>query len=226
MSSQTGRSLPFTAAAIPPICTVGKRIENPEDLSGLAIRASNSITTRFVTAIGANPVSMVTMETYNALKNNVIDGLANDYCLMDNYMLYEPIDYCFDYPVTHSPYFVLMNKDLYESMDDDLKAVIDDFSTGYAGAMGGYWWDSCNYSVQDAMIQSGAEIITPSDEMAAYLSSEEIVARSISSSSTASMMPALTDLSSMNIAGISLNNKRLNTQMTGMNRSVTLTGKP
>jgi TRAP-type C4-dicarboxylate transport system substrate-binding protein len=158
-----------------PICTVGTKIETKDDLSGLQIRAAGTIPTQYINAIGANAISMPTTDVYEALEKHVIDGMANDYHNIDCFKLYEPIDYCFDYPVNHTSCFVLMNKELYESMDDELKAIIDKYANGYAGDMAGYWWDSCNWWVQDEMKENGVEIVTPSDDMVAYLSSEEIL---------------------------------------------------
>jgi len=162
-------------SGIAPICTVGKKIEKPEDLSGLQIRAAGTIPTQYINALGANAISMPTTDVYESLEKGVIDGMANDYHNIDCFKLYEPIDYCFNFPVNVSACFVLMNKDLYESMDDELKAIIDKYANGYAGDMAGYWWDSCNYWVQDEMKEQGVEIVEPSDEFTAFATSEEIL---------------------------------------------------
>ncbi len=160
---------------ITPICTVGKKIEKPEDLAGLQIRAAGTIPTQYINALGAVAVSMPTTDTYESLEKGVLDGMANDYHNIDCFKLYEPIDYCFNYPINLSGAYLLMNKDLYESMDDELKAVIDKFSNGYAAAMGAYWWDSCNYWVQDEMKENGVEIVEPSQEFIDWATSDEIV---------------------------------------------------
>jgi TRAP-type mannitol/chloroaromatic compound transport system substrate-binding protein len=67
-----------------------------------------------------------------------------------------------------------MNKDTYDSLPDDLKAIIDKYAGNYAGDMAGYWWDSCNYWVADKMEANGVEVYKPSDELREWATSPEI----------------------------------------------------
>lgn len=167
--------LALHCTGIAPICTVGKKVEKPEDLAGLKIRAAGTIPTQYINALGAVAVSMPTTDTYESLEKGVLDGMANDYHNIDCFKLYEPIDYCFNFPINLSSSFLLMNKEVYEGMDDELKAVIDKYANGYAAAMAGYWWDSCNYWVQDKMKDNGVEVTEPSQEFIDWATSDEIV---------------------------------------------------
>ena len=158
-----------------PISTIKTKIETKDDFKGLQIRTAGTIPSQYLTALGANPISVPTSEVYESVSKGVIDGFTNDWHNIDCFKLYEPIDYCLNLPVSFTSCFVMMNKDLYNSMDEDLKAIIDQFAAGYAGDMAGYWWDSCNYWVADEMRENGVEVYEPSEDLKAWAQSDEIV---------------------------------------------------
>lgn len=158
-----------------PISTVGKKIETPDDFKGMQIRTAGTVAGQYITALGATPVTVPTSDVYEGVSKGVFDGFTNDWHNIDCFKLYEPIDYCLDMPVSHTSCFVMMNQDVYDDMDDELKAVIDKFANGYAGDMAAYWWDSCNYWVADKMRDNGVEVYKPSDELLAWATSDEIV---------------------------------------------------
>ena len=158
-----------------PVSTVGKKIEKPEDFKGLQIRTAGTIAAQYITALGANPMTVPTSEVYESIEKKVIDGFTNDWHNIDCFKLYEPIDYCLDLPISYTSCFVMMNKNTYDSLPDDLKAIVDQYAGNYAGDMAGYWWDSCNYWVADKMRENNVEVYKPSDELYAWATSDEIV---------------------------------------------------
>ncbi len=158
-----------------PVSTVKTKIEKKEDFANMIIRTAGTIPTQYLTALGASPISVPTTEVYEQIEKGVIQGFTNDWHNIDCFKLYEPIDYCLDLPISYSACFVLMNKEKYESLPDDLKAIIDKYAGNYAGDMAGYWWDSCNYWVADKMRDNGVEVYKPSDELYAWATSDEIV---------------------------------------------------
>jgi len=158
-----------------PISTIGKKIETKDDFKGLQIRTAGAVAAKYIEALGANPISVPTSEVYEQVSKHVIDGFTNDWHNIDCFKLYEPIDYCLDLPVSYTSCFVLMSNDTYNSLDDELKAVVDSFAGNYAGDMAGYWWDSCNYWVADKMRANNVEVYKPSDELKAWATSDEIV---------------------------------------------------
>lgn len=158
-----------------PISTVGKKIEKPEDFKGMQIRTAGTVAAEYIKALGATPVSVPTSDVYESVSKGVFDGFTNDWHNIDCFKLYEPIDYCLDMPVSFTSCFVMMSKDSYNNLPDDLKAIIDEYSGNYAGDMAGYWWDSCNYWVADKMRDNGVEVYKPSDELYAWATSDEIV---------------------------------------------------
>lgn len=158
-----------------PISTVGVKIETPEDFKGLQIRTAGTIAAQYIEALGATPVSVSTGEVYESVSKGVFDGFTNDWHNIDCFKLYEPIDYCLNMPVSHTSCFILMNKDSFNNLPEDLQAIIEKYaSNNYVGEMAGYWWDSCNYWVGDKMRENGVEVYEPSEELLAWATSEEI----------------------------------------------------
>jgi len=163
------------STSVAPISTVGTKIETPADFKGLQIRAAGTIPTMYINALGATAISMPTSDVYESLSKGVISGMANDWHNIDCFNLYEPIDYCLDVSVNLVSGGLLMNNDKYNSLPDDLKAIIDKYcGSGFASAMAGYWWDSCNFWVADEMRENGVEVYEPSQELYDYMYSEEI----------------------------------------------------
>ena len=158
-----------------PISTVKSKIEKPEDFKGKQIRTAGTVAAKYIEALGASPVTIPTSEVYEGVSKGVFDGFTNDWHNIDCFKLYEPIDYCLDLPVSYTACFVMMNKDSYNNLPDDLKAIIDKYAGNYAGDMAGYWWDSCNYWVADKMRDNGVEVYKPSEELLTWAQSEEIV---------------------------------------------------
>ncbi len=159
-----------------PISTINTKIETAEDFKGLQIRTAGTVAAQYIEALGATPITVPTSDVYENVSKGVIDGFTNDWHNIDCFKLYEPIDYCLDMPVSFTSCFVMMSKDAYDRLPADLQAIIDQYAGGYAGAMAGYWWDSCNYWVADKMEENGVEVYAPSDDLKAWATSEDITA--------------------------------------------------
>lgn len=167
--------LNLMSAATFPICTTGTKIEHASDFKGLQVRAAGTIASMYINALGATAVAMATSETYEAMEKGVINAICNDWHNIDCFKLYEVIDYCLKVNTGYSSCFVLMNKEKYEALPDDLKAIVDKYSYQYFSEMAGYYWDSCEFWVADKMKANGAEVYEPDEEVLAYMTSDEIV---------------------------------------------------
>ena len=152
--------LALHSCAYGPVSTVDKKIETAEDFKGMQIRTAGTIAAQYISALGANPMTVPTSEVYESIEKKVIDGFTND---------------CLDLPISYTSCFVMMNKNTFDSLPDDLKAIIDKYADNYAGDMAGYWWDSCNYWVADKMRANNVEVYKPSDELYAWATSDELV---------------------------------------------------
>ena len=170
------RVLALHGTSLSPISTATKKIETPNDLKGLRLRAAGSIPTMYVNALGATAVALPTSEVYDNLSKNALDGMLNDWHNIDCFRLYEPIKYCLDVGTNMTASFVLMNQAKYDSLPEDLQALfVKYFDSGYAADMAGYYWDSCRYWVADKMRENNVEVYAPSEELEAYLFSDSVL---------------------------------------------------
>lgn len=104
-----------------------RAVRTPEDMSGLKIRTmENPIHLASFKAFGANPTPMAFGELYTALQQGAVDGQENPIPIIYVMKFYEVQKYL---SLTGHFYFVaplFINKDFYEGLPEDLRAVVDD----------------------------------------------------------------------------------------------------
>ncbi len=148
-----------------PISFSRKEIGSKADMAGLNIRANAGPPTGFIEALGASPVNVAMGELYQALENNTVDGVLTDWHGMYSFKLYEAVNYILDVPVYTNTFFFLMNWDAYNSLPDDLKAVIDDYSGWEALDIIGTTWDDYEAMCREAISsETDSKLITLNDE--------------------------------------------------------------
>ena len=157
-----------------PVSTTTQKLATVDDIQGLRIRAPSSTCALWSSDIGMSPMNVATPETYEFLKEGVIEGCLNDWHNISATKLYENLNYIMDYPTPGSPIFMLMNNAKYASMPADLQAVIDRYSNEYASTMAGIYWDSTRGWIYDNAVEFGVEIYEPSDELYASFTSDEV----------------------------------------------------
>lgn len=155
-----------------PLSTREVKIETPDDLQGVTIRAAGTVQSQYINDLGAAAQSMSTADVYEALSKGVVQGMTNDWHNIDCFKLYEVIDYCMDTTINNTCCFILMNKDVYDSMEEDLQQLIDSYYA-YGSDMAAYYWDSMRVTTGAEMEENNVEIYTPSDEVKAYMESDE-----------------------------------------------------
>lgn len=155
----------LSACTYAPVGTTKKKLASIDDMKGLRLRAPGSTSALWATAIGASPMTVATPETYESLEKNVIEGCLNDWHAIAAFKLTDVLDYIMDYPTPGSPLFILMNKDKFESLPEEMKAAIDKYSGDYASKMAGIYWDSTRAWIYDKQKDLGVEIYSPTDEM-------------------------------------------------------------
>ena len=157
-----------------PVSTTEKKLETVADIEGLRIRAPGSTCALWCTAVGMSPMTVSTPETYEQLEKGVIEGCLNDWHNISAFNLGEVLDYIMDFPTPGSPIFLLMNKDKYEALPDDLKAIVDEYSGDYASDMAGIYWDSTRAWIYDNADEIGVEIYEPTDELYALFTDDAV----------------------------------------------------
>lgn len=137
-----------------PLLLKNKKVETLDDLKGRSCRFIGGASTDFANLAGAIPSTMAVNDIYTNLEKGVVDSAANcGWDVVDSFRLYEQADYILDWHLNINPYFLVMNKDTYNNLPDDLRAVIDEYS-GYKALeyVGTKWQDikkSCMETTAD-----------------------------------------------------------------------------
>lgn len=159
-----------------PLSTTTVKIETVKDLKGLMIRVPNSAVGLWCSQLGLTPQTIANPETYESLEKNVINGCLNDWHNLHAFSLLEVLDYIMDVPACHSPAWVLMNKDKYDSLPDDLKAIVDEMAGGFATELAADAWDYTRSWVMDKTAAAGVEVYKPTAEVEAAMENAAVAA--------------------------------------------------
>jgi len=111
------------------IHTTNKSITKPSDLAGLRIRRPSAVVAKLLEGLGAQPVGMPAPSSYQSVQRGVIDGVSlpwdGQFVFRLNELTKKHTEIGGLYTLS---FMVTMNKDVYQSMPEDLKQVIDDNS--------------------------------------------------------------------------------------------------
>ena len=123
-----------TAAGIGIAAT--KDVSTLEGMKGAKIVPYAALTTPIIEAMGAVPVQMPVTEMYTGLSTGTIDGAYATYNNMTPPWNFWDVATHFvtNVPVQHAVIFVVMNRERYEGLSDEHRAIIDDLS-GEAASM-------------------------------------------------------------------------------------------
>ena len=112
-----------------------------EDLKGLELRSPTRDAHKALAALGAVPVEMSPGDAVVGITKGIIAGLAGNIDQLLTYKIARVVPYTTRFSAYQpGPYFVVMNKNAYEKLPDDLKKVIDE-STKWAQAKSQEMWD-------------------------------------------------------------------------------------
>ena len=116
----------FNGGTMYQLLTVNKEVRTPEDLKGLTIWCEADWN-GFVEKCGATPVNTPFSEVYASLQKNMYDGMMIPTETLQSCNFAEVCKYCVKLNLcyTSAPGH-LMNMDTYNSLPDDIKAIIDD----------------------------------------------------------------------------------------------------
>lgn len=145
-----------------------KPVRSLEDLAGLNIRVPSRNAGIVVQAWGANPVSMPAPGIYNAMQTGVLDGAMIDATTLGAFKLAEVTKYITTgMDSTISDFFIVMNRDVFESLDETAQTAILD--AGKTASLNGHAaWNSVAVGALDRFAATeGKEVITLSDAEAA-----------------------------------------------------------
>jgi len=148
--------------------TKSKDIQDIDDFQGLNVRTGTAAHAEIFTALGANPVSMTSTETYDALQKGTLDAAPLYPQILESFKWYETGDPGYIIDVGGLPTSTgthVMNMGVYESLPPDLQKIIDDAGYKYFSMDWCVWNDEEHAIALQKMEDYGNVISTwPSNE--------------------------------------------------------------
>ena len=147
--------------------TLSRPVKTLGDMKGLKLR-SHGFSAKTVKALGGTPVAMPMPETYQSLQKGVVDGAmypmeSNKGWKLGEVTKFGTLHYSMAYT---SGFYVVMNKDKWNSLPDDAKKAIKEINQEWIVKHGQAWIDSDKEG--RAFFESkGGKYISLSDEEAA-----------------------------------------------------------
>jgi TRAP-type transport system periplasmic protein len=147
--------------------TLNKPVKTLEDLKGLKLRGTGRLGD-IVKALGATPIPIETPDLYDSLKRGVIEGAYISPETLKGFKTGEVQKYATASWKVGSTYcfYVLMNKQKWDSLPADVKKVINEFSKEFAER----WaveWNKIDIEAWEYFTKQGGQIIPISDAEAA-----------------------------------------------------------
>jgi TRAP-type C4-dicarboxylate transport system substrate-binding protein len=140
--------------------TSNKRVANLADLKGLRFRAPNKTVATALDHVGAVPVILQVNEVMDAVKSGKIDGIVTNWG--------NPLQGFNDYMKFHTDtqfytaaFFIVMNREKYQSLPADVRRAIDELSGEAWSAKFGPLWDKWDQPVRQGANTPGHEVIVP-----------------------------------------------------------------
>lgn len=151
----------------------GESVGSVEDFAGLKLRGPSRPATLLLEELGATPIGMPVPAFPEALSKGVVDGGVITWEMSPSLKLNELTDSHTDVAgdrALYNLYFIwAMNKDVYEGMPEDLRAIIDANSGMMASQWAGRAHDTGDIVGRELMAADGNEIATLSEEETARI---------------------------------------------------------
>jgi TRAP-type transport system periplasmic protein len=105
------------------------QIKVPDDVNGMNVRPAHATMARFVSLLGGGPVQVPAPEAREAIANGTADAITFPWNSIYIFGIDSETKYHLDMPFYISAQLLLINKDTYNGMPDDLKKILDDHCT-------------------------------------------------------------------------------------------------
>ena len=124
----------------PGILASKKLVRSIEELEAMKIRATG-LSAKIVSTLGAVPISMSQGETYDALQKGVVEATFCPVETLKGWKQGEVIDYVIDTTAIGytTAMFVVMNRERWESLADDIRTVLTEVSEEWILKQGQAW---------------------------------------------------------------------------------------
>ncbi|MFP7674539.1 TRAP transporter substrate-binding protein [Marivita sp. S0852] len=141
-------------------------VATPSDLEGVKIRGGSRLVNKLLDRVGATPVGMPVPSIPESLSKGVIDGATIPWEVTTSLKVPELVEFHTEFEgagLYTLTFIFAMNKDKYDSLPDDLKAVIDDNSGMSFSVFGGGTQADADGPARQFAQDNGNEIITVTD---------------------------------------------------------------
>ncbi len=101
-----------------------RKIEKPEDFSGLKIRSYSEISAEIIKALGASPTTMSSTEVYMAIKNGTIDGQSSGQTAVLSRKIYEVAKYMTVTNHSYVEFLVAMNENSWKKLSPEQQKIV------------------------------------------------------------------------------------------------------
>lgn len=141
-----------------------EKITKLDELEGMRIRTPTPAITAMLEHLGATPVGMPPTQIYESVERGVVSGNVMPWGPVGAFKLWEVLNYHLDARINPVSMYTLMNQSRYESLPEDIRAVIDETSAEWFHPNWGDWWQETDQEAIDAAKANGNEVITMPDE--------------------------------------------------------------
>lgn len=147
------------------IHTTSAVIKEPKDLEGLRIRRPTQVVASLLESLGAAPVGMPAPESYQSMQRGVIDGVALPWEGVNSFRINELSNSHTEIGLYSLAFVVTMNKQVYNRLPADLKAVLDKHSGMAMAKAAGKSFDDVDAIGRSDAIKLNHQIITLQNAM-------------------------------------------------------------
>lgn len=144
-------------------------VESPEDLQGMKIRGGSRLVNKVLEQVGATPVGLPVPSIPESLSKGVIDGATIPWEVTTALKVPELVEFHTQFEgagLYTLTFVVAMNQDKYNSLPDDLKAVIDANAGIDLSVFGGGTQADADGPARQLAVDNGNEIYTVTDTQA------------------------------------------------------------
>ena len=145
-------------------------ITSPDGIQGKNIRPAHATMARFVSLLGGGPVQVPAPEVREALSRGTAEAVTFPWGAMYDFKLTDEVQQHLDMPFYLSAQVLIMNKDSYDGLSDENKAVIDAHCTPEWSAKVAQGWHEDDMAARDKLIADPEQTLnTPTaEEVAAW----------------------------------------------------------
>lgn len=139
----------------------GKRVENPEDLSGLRIRVPSPYVAAMIKDLGGIPVGMPPGQVYENMQTGALDGVVLPWAGLKEFRITEVTTNAIEIGAYTTPFYFIMNQDKFDSLPADLQKAIESISGDKLVAKFPDWWTAWGAAGPAQITDAGGEVISP-----------------------------------------------------------------